>query len=159
MYKLLKGYTKAQVESTQFIRNVKFGKNVTVAHFVNLYDCVIGDDSFIGPFVEIQAGSVIGKASRIQSHTFICSHVSIGNNVFVGHGVVFINDKYPRVGQDWKPLKTVVEDNASIGSNATIMPVRIGAWALVGAGSVVTKDIANGCTVAGNPSKVINTGI
>lgn len=156
MFKLLSGYKAAQIKETQFVKNVKFGKNVTVSPFVNLYDCEIGDGSFIGPFVEIQSGVKIGKNVRIQSHSFICSHVEIGDNVFVGHGVMFINDKYPRASnKDWVPQKTFIGDYASIGTNATIMPVRIGQWAMVGAGSTVLKDIPNGCTAAGNPSKII----
>lgn len=159
MFKSLKGYDESQVRATQFIRNVKFGKNVTVAPFVNLYDCEIGDDVFIGPYVEIQSGSKIGDRCRIQSHSFICSHVTIGNDVFIGHGVMFIDDKYPRANKPWTPLETRVCDNASIGSNATILPVKIGIGSMVGAGSTVTKDVADGRTVAGNPARLIRTSI
>lgn len=139
------------------LKNVKLGKNVRVPFpdLVNLYDCEIGDDCLIGPFVEIQAGVKIGKNSRIQSHSFICSKVKIGQEVFVSHGVIFINDKYPvrRDPQDWE--ETVVEDGVAIGSNATILPCRIGKNALVGAGAVVTKEVPPGKIVAGNPAKII----
>ena len=159
MSKSSSAYTKARANANQFINDVRIGKNVKISPFVNLYECELDDDVFIGPFVEIQAGVKVGAGSRIQSHSFICSHVTIGKNVFVGHGVKFINDKYPRMAREWKPLKTTVEDNASIGTNATIMPVRIGSWAMVGAGAVVTKDVHNGSTVVGNPAKIIDSGI
>ena len=137
------------------IKNVKLGKNVKIQYpeLVNLYGCDIGDECFIGPFVEIQKGVKIGRGSRIQSHTFICSKVKIGKKVFIGHGVVFINDRYPvhHNPKDWK--ETIVEDKAMVGSNATILPCRIGKGALIGAGSVVTKDVPAGIIVIGNLQK------
>lgn len=139
------------------LKNVKLGKNVRIPFpkLVNLYGCEIGDDCLIGPFVEIQNDVKIGKESRIQSHTFICSKVTIGERVFVAHGVMFINDRYPvrRDPKDWE--ETVVEDDVVIGSNATILPCRIGKNALVGAGAVVTKDVPSDKAVAGNPAKII----
>jgi len=139
------------------IKNVDFGNNVSIPYpdLVNLYDCKIGDNCFIGPFVEIQKGVTIGNNTRIQSHSFICSKVKIKNEVFIGHGVMFINDKYPvhRNPEDWD--ETIVEDRVIIGSNATILPCKIGKNALVGAGSVVTKDVPTNKIVAGNPAKII----
>lgn len=139
------------------IKNVKFGKNVKIPYpeLVNLYGCRIGDNSFIGPFVEIQENVVIGKNCRIQSHSFICSKVKIGNNVFVGHGVMFINDKYPprRNKKYWEEV--AIEDNVVIGSNATILPCIIREGALIGAGAVVTKEVGPYEIVAGNPAKKI----
>jgi len=140
------------------IKNVKLGrKNVKIPcpELVNLYGCEIGDNCFIGPFVEIQEDVKIGENCRIQSHTFICSKVRIGRDVFVGHGVVFINDKHPvrRDPKDWE--ETIVEDGAVIGSNATILPCRIGKNALVGAGAVVTKDVPPNAIVVGNPARII----
>ena len=139
------------------IKNVKFGKNVKIPHknLVNLYGCEIGDNCLIAPFVEIQNDVIIGNNTRIQSHTFICSKVRIGNNVFIAHGVMFINDKYPvhRNPSDWQ--ETIIEDNVVIGSNATILPCKIGRNALIGAGAVVTKDVLEGKTVVGNPATII----
>ena len=147
----------------RLLADVEFGDAVVVQAFTNLYGCRIGDGSRIGTFVEIQQGAVIGANCKIQSHTFICDGVTIEDGVFVGHGVMFINDKYPRAtnaggglqtDQDWDTLSTVVERGASIGSGAVILGgVRIGAGALVGAGAVVTCDIVPGTTVRGVPAR------
>jgi acetyltransferase-like isoleucine patch superfamily enzyme len=144
---------------------VKLGKDVKLSKFINLYGCEIGDESKIGAFVEIQKNATVGKRCKISSHTFICAGVTIEDNVFIGHGVMFINDSYPRataVGgnlqteADWKVERTVVKKGASIGSGATILcNVSIGGNAIVGAGSVVTKDVAPNSIVAGNPAKVL----
>jgi len=145
--------------------DVKLGKNVKLADFINLYGCVIGDNTKIGTFVEVQKNAVIGKNCKIQSHTFICEGVTIEDDVFVGHGVTFINDKYPRATNgdeglqteaDWKVVPTVVKKGASVGSGSTILcNVTIGEKAIVGSGSVVTKDVPPGAIVAGNPAKII----
>ena len=140
------------------IRKVKFGKNVSIIEPVNLYECSIGDNCFIGPFVEIQKNAKIGKNTRIQSHSFICSNVKIGNNCFIGHGVNFINDKFLKkkiINKSNKFLKTVVEDNVLIGSNSTIMPIKIEKRSVIGAGSVVTKNCKKNKVYAGNPAKII----
>ncbi len=131
--------------------------------FANLYGCQIGEETRIGTFVEIQAGASVGARCKIQSHTFICEGVAIGDGVFVGHGVVFVNDKNPKAtaddgrlkgAADWELLRTTVEDGASIGSGATILGgLRIGEAAVVGAGAVVTKDVPAGAVVAGNPAR------
>jgi UDP-2-acetamido-3-amino-2,3-dideoxy-glucuronate N-acetyltransferase len=136
---------------------VDFGAGVVVYSFTNLYGCRIGDGSRIGTFVEIQRGAVVGARCKIQSHAFICDGVEIGDEVFVGHGVTFVNDARPSATTgpgEWELLPTVVEDGASIGSGATILGgVRIGAGALVGAGAVVTRDVPAGMTVAGTPAR------
>ena len=138
----------------RLIHDVTFGKNVAVFPFTNLYGCEIGDNTRIGPFVEIQRGVRIGANCKIQSHSFICSGVEIKDEVFVGHGVLFVNDKYPRVSGEWEELPTVVERGASLGSRAVILGgVRIGQGALVGAGAVVTRDVEPGQTVVGNPAR------
>jgi acetyltransferase-like isoleucine patch superfamily enzyme len=143
--------------------DVKLGKGVKLSKFINLYGCAIGDDTKIGAFVEIQKNASVGRQCKISSHTFICEGVTIEDNVFVGHGVMFINDTYPRAtanGQlqteaDWKVERTVIKSGASIGTGATILAnVTIGENAIVGAGSVVTKDVPANCIVAGNPAKV-----
>ena len=149
--------------------DVKLGQNVVVRDFVNLYGCEIGDNSRIGTFVEVQRGARIGRNCKIQSHTFICEGVTIGDGVFIGHNVTFINDRFPRAvrqdGQlltddDWVCVPTFVQAGASIGSSATILcGVTIGANALVGAGSIVTKDVPPGATVAGNPARVLRTAV
>jgi len=146
----------------RLIDDVEFGGGVVAQAFVNLYGCRIGEGSRIGPFVEIQRGAEIGARCKVQSHTFVCEGVRIGDEVFVGHGVVFINDKVPRATaregslqehDDWTLLETVVEDGASIGSGAIILGgVRIGVGALVGAGAVVTKDVEPGDIVVGVPA-------
>jgi acetyltransferase-like isoleucine patch superfamily enzyme len=146
--------------------DVKMGENVKLAQFVNLYGCVIGDNTKIGTFVEIQKNAHIGKNCKISSHTFICEGVNIEDNVFVGHGVTFINDTYPRATNitgtlqteaDWTVEFSTVKEGASIGSGSVILAnVTIGANAIVGAGSVVTKDVPPNTIVAGNPAKVIS---
>lgn len=145
--------------------DVRLGSNVRIYAFVNLYGCEIGDETKIGTFVEIQKGVKIGSRVKISSHTFICEGVTIEDNVFIGHGVMFINDKYPRAttdnGQlqtesDWECIPTFVKRGASIGSNATILcGVTIGEDAIVGAGSVVTRDVPPNTIVAGNPARII----
>ena len=141
------------------IVDVTFGENVTVIQPVNLYGCVIGDDSSIGPFVEIQRGAVIGKRCRIQSHAFICDMVTIGDDCFVSHGVMFINDPFVIGGpamrnrEAWRSTK--IGDRVSIGTNATILPVSICAGVVVGAGSVVTHDITEPGIYAGNPARLL----
>jgi acetyltransferase-like isoleucine patch superfamily enzyme len=138
----------------RLIDDVDFGEGVIVFSFTNLYGCRIGDETRVGPFVEIQRGASIGARCKIQSHSFICDGVTIGDEVFVGHGVMFINDRRPKVDGDWTLERTIVEDRASIGSNATIMcGVRIGAGATIGAGAVVTRDVAPGDTVTGVPAR------
>ena len=140
------------------IRDVQFGENVTVVEPVNLYECKIGDNSFVGPFVEIQKGAEIGSNCKIQSHSFICELVTIGNNCFIGHGVMFINDLMqngPAGGDRSKWSKTIIGDNVSIGSNATILPVEICNNVVIGAGAVVTKNITEPGIFAGNPARKI----
>jgi UDP-2-acetamido-3-amino-2,3-dideoxy-glucuronate N-acetyltransferase len=142
--------------------DVSFGEDVVVHSFTNLYGCSIGAGTRIGTFVEVQRGAEIGSRCKIQSHTFICDGVRIGDAVFVGHGVMFINDRRPRAtgpggglqsDADWELTETIVEDGASIGSNATILcGVRIGTGAQVGAGAVVTRDVPPGASVVGNPA-------
>lgn len=141
------------------IRNVRFGSNVTVTDPANLYDCTIGDNVFIGPFVEIQKNSSIGNDTRIQSHTFICELVEIGDQCRIGHGVMFINDLFKEQNAEkgrhrlWKPTK--IGNHVSIGSNATILPVTICDHVIIGAGAVVTRDILEAGTYAGNPARRI----
>jgi len=145
--------------------DVKLGRDVSIHGFVNLYGCEIGDETRIGTFVQIQKGSKIGARCKISSHTFICEGVTIESGVFVGHGVTFINDRYPRaisgIGQlktesDWDCQKTVVKQGAAIGSGATLLGgITIGENAMVGAGSVVTTDVPANAIVAGNPAKIL----
>lgn len=145
--------------------DVQIGRRVSLHAFVNLYGCVIGDDTSIGTFVEIQKGVKIGRRVKISSHTFICEGVTIEEEAFIGHGVMFINDIYPRATNpdgtrqnesDWKMVRTLVKRRASIGSNATILGgISIGEGALVGAGSVVTRDVPPYTIVAGNPAKAL----
>lgn len=142
------------------ITNVKFGKNVKVVEPVNIYGCEIGSNCFIGPFVEIQKDVNIGSNTKIQSHSFICELVTIGNNCFIGHGVMFINDLFsgggPAMGDKTKWKSTHIGNNVSIGSNATILPVKICDHVVIGAGSVVTKNISEPGVYAGNPAKKLN---
>jgi UDP-2-acetamido-3-amino-2,3-dideoxy-glucuronate N-acetyltransferase len=147
----------------RLIDDVRFGPGAVVYSFANLYGCEIGAETRIGTFVEVQRGAVIGSACKIQSHSFICDGVRIEDEVFVGHGVAFVNDKHPRATNgdgglqgdaDWKLLETVVERGAAIGSGATILGgVRVGTGATVGAGAVVTADVPAGATVVGNPAR------
>ena len=145
--------------------DVKLGKDVRLSKFINLYGCEVGDNSKIGAFVEIQKNARVGKNCKISSHTFVCEGVVIEDEVFIGHNVVFINDSYPRATseggqlqteQDWKVEQTVVKRRASIGSGSTILSkVTIGENALVGAGSVVTKDVPANAVMAGNPARIL----
>ena len=141
------------------IRDVRFGKNVRVIKPVNIYECSIGDNSFVGPFVEIQKGVVIGKNTKIQSHSMVCELVSIGDNCFIGHGVMFTNDTFkkgkPAMGDKDLWSVTSIEDNVYIGSNTVLLPVHICSNTVIGAGSVVTKDILKPGTYAGNPAKLL----
>jgi acetyltransferase-like isoleucine patch superfamily enzyme len=149
--------------SHRLIENVTFGEEVVINSFTNLYGCSIGDRTRVGTFVEIQSGAAIGSDCKIQSHTFICDGVTIGDRVFIGHGVMFINDKKPHAvnpdgglqgPEDWELMTTTVGNGASLGSGAVILGgVRIGDDALVGAGAVVTTDVAAGMTVVGNPAR------
>ena len=153
------------MELKKISSDVKLGKNVKIFDFVNLYGCEIGDDSKVGTFVEIQKGVKIGRHVKISTHTFICEGVTIEDEVFIGHNVSFINDKYPRstnpdgslqTERDWNVLPTTVKRRASIGTSTTILcGVTIGENAIVGAGSVITKDVPANSIVAGNPAKVI----
>jgi len=142
------------------IRDVTFGENVTIVEPVNLYECFVGDHCFIGPFTEIQSGVKIGERTKIQSHSFICEKVTIGKDCFIGHGVMFINDTFkdgkPAGGDKLKWKETVIGNNIMIGSNATILPVQICDNVIIGAGSVVTKDIKQPGKYAGNPARMIN---
>ena len=144
--------------------SVKLGRDVKLSRFINLYGCEIGDETKIGAFVEIQKNAIVGKRCKISSHTFICEGVTIEDNVFIGHSVAFINDSYPRATtaggslqteSDWKVERTLVKKGASIGSGCTILAnITIGENALVGAGSVVTKDVPPNSIVTGNPARV-----
>lgn len=149
----------------QIAENVKLGRGVRIFGFTNLYGCEIGDDTKIGTFVEIQKGAKIGARCKISSHSFVCEGVELESGVFIGHGVMFTNDLFPRATNndgglqtdtDWKCIPTLVKRGASIGSGATILcGVTIGEDAMVGAGSVVTKDVPSGAVVIGNPARVI----
>jgi acetyltransferase-like isoleucine patch superfamily enzyme len=155
------------MEFVSITPDVKLGENVKIHNFVNLYGCEIGDNTKIGVFVEIQKNAKVGKYCKISSHTFICEGVTIEDNVFVGHSVVFINDTYPRATngngmlqteKDWKVGPILVKNGASIGSNCTILcNVTIGENAIVGAGSVVTRDVPPNTIVAGNPARIFRT--
>ena len=151
--------------STKKLVDVQVGKNVIINDFVNVYGCTIDDGTKIGPFVEIQNNVYIGKNCKISSHTFICEGVNIKNGVFVGHNVSFINDKFPfavnqdfslKNNSDWELMKTVVNDKVSIGTSSTILGgIQIGENSIIGAGSVVTKDVPANVIVAGNPAKIL----
>ncbi len=153
-----------KVEYVSISDDVKLGENVKLARFINLYGCTIGDNTKIGTFVEVQKNATVGKSCKISSHTFICEGVVIEDDVFVGHNVSFINDKYPRstsggkmqTENDWKVIPTLVKKGASIGTSSTIMcGITIGERAFVGAGSVVIKDVPPNAIVAGNPARII----
>jgi len=152
---LAKKKKKAEQEQTamQIINDCEIGEGTKIWNFVNMYGCTVGDNCMVGCFTEIQKGVTIGNRTRIQSHAFICELVTIGHDCFIGHGVMFINDVYPPQPDpaDWK--KTVIENEVSIGSNATILPVRIGKGAIIGAGAVVTRDVPPGAVVSGNPAR------
>ena len=156
-------------DSTQSLNNVSLGKGVKIFKFVNAYGCSIDDNSKVGTFVEIQKGASIGKNCKISSHTFICEGVHIEDNCFIGHGVMFTNDLFPRAtnsdgsqqsDEDWTLVETFVKKGASIGSNATILcGITIGENALIGAGAVVVKDVAANSVVVGNPARVVKSGL
>jgi acetyltransferase-like isoleucine patch superfamily enzyme len=149
----------------QSLKDVTVGENVKIFNFVNAYGCSIGDNTKVGSFVEIQKGAAIGKNCKISSHSFICEGVHIKDNVFIGHNVTFINDKFPRstnddgsvqTDADWICIETIIEEGASVGSGATLLcGITVGKKAIIGAGSVVTKDVPAKAVVAGNPAKII----
>jgi UDP-2-acetamido-3-amino-2,3-dideoxy-glucuronate N-acetyltransferase len=143
------------------IEDCTLGNEAIVYHpdLVNLYGCAIGAFSTVGPFVEIQRGVTVGKFTKISSHTFICDGVTIGNRVFVGHGVMFTNDLYPSITAPFVKLTTIIEDDVTIGSGATILPVRIGQGAIVGAGAVVIEDVPAYAIVVGNPGRVVRQSV
>lgn len=141
------------------VRDVRYGTNVKIVEPANVYDCTLGDDCFVGPFVEIQKGVVIGPRTRIQSHSFICELVTVGSDCFIGHGVMFVNDVFqtggPARGDTTLWRATRIGDHVSIGSNATILPVSVCDRTVIGAGAVVTRDITEAGVYAGNPARLI----
>lgn len=153
-----------QLKLNRIASDVKLGENVQLYGFVNLYGCTIGDFTRIGTFVEIQRGVIVGRHCKVQSHTFICEGVTLEDRVFVGHGVMFINDHFPRAAttdggqqteEDWTCIPTLIKRGASIGSNATLLcGITVGENAMVGAGSVVTRDVPANAVVLGNPARV-----
>jgi len=153
------------MEKRNIAPDVILGEGVVLNDFINLYGCRIGDGTKLGTFVEIQKNASVGRRCKISSHTFICEGVTIQDDVFIGHGVMFINDRFPRASNpngtlqteaDWEVVPTTIETGASVGSNATILcGVTVGAGAVVGAGSVVVKDVPTGAVVAGNPARVL----
>lgn len=155
------------MEFCRIASDVKFGKDVKIFAYVNLYGCVIGDNTRIGTFVEIQKNSSVGKNCKISSHSFICEGVTIEDDVFIGHNVTFINDMYPRstapggglqTEADWKVVPTFIKRGASVGSSATILAgITVGEGAIIGAGAVVTKDVPAWTIVAGNPARMLRT--
>jgi acetyltransferase-like isoleucine patch superfamily enzyme len=162
---LIGGSMIANADFVAVSPDVRLGQNVKLSKFINLYGCSVGDNTKIGAFVEIQKNATVGNNCKISSHSFVCEGVTIEDDVFIGHGVMFINDSYPRAttsgGQlqteaDWKVERTVIRKGASIGSGATILSnITVGERALVGAGSVVTKDVPANAVVAGNPARVL----
>lgn len=135
------------------LNNVKVGKGTKISEFTNLYGCELGEDVFIGPFVEVQSNTKVGNRTRISSHSFVCSGVDIGEDCFIAHGVMFTNDKFTEEREDWIERKTKIGNNVRIGSNATILPVTIGNGAVIGAGAVVTKDVPANAVIKGNPAR------
>jgi len=142
----------------KLIRECRIHPSAKVSDFVNLYECELGESTFVGPFVEIQRGVVVGRGTRISSHSFLCEGVSIGENCFIAHGVMFTNDKYdshlPNQG-DYILRKTVIGNHVRVGSNATLLPVTVGQHAIIGAGAVVTRDVPTRAVVIGNPARVV----
>jgi acetyltransferase-like isoleucine patch superfamily enzyme len=141
------------MENNKYLNNVLVGNNTKISPMVNLYGCELGDNCFVGPFVEIQSKVKIGNNTRISSHTFICEGVEIGENTFVAHGVMFVNDLFTEDREDWVLRTTKIGNNVRIGSNTTILPVHIGNNVIIGAGAVVTRDIPDNTIVKGNPAK------
>jgi acetyltransferase-like isoleucine patch superfamily enzyme len=144
------------------MNNCIIEKNVKIINPVNMYECILKENSFVGPFTEIQSDVIIGNNTRISSHSFICSGVNIGDNCFIGHGVMFTNDKFDWIDNDynkWIKLNTIIGNNVKIGSNSTILPVTIGNNVIIGAGSVVTKDIPDNVIIMGNPAKIYKKNI